>query len=51
MERQVGWIIVECVLWQGAARGVQPALSLGVYAVDDAVDSVCCHDVAEQDEL
>ena len=38
-------------LWEGAVDGVEPALPLGLYAVDDAVEAVCGHHVAKQDEL
>lgn len=38
-------------LWERAAHRVQPVLPFGVHTVDEVVEAVCGHDIAEQDEL
>jgi hypothetical protein len=46
-----GLSAVDCLLWEWAVYGIEPALSFGFYVVDDALEAVCGHDIAEQDEL
>lgn len=49
--RTVDFSAMDYLLWQWAAYGIEPALSFGFYAVDDAAQAVCGHDIAEQKEF
>lgn len=42
---------MDFLLREGTVRSAQPALSFGLHAGDEAVDSVCRHDIAQQGEL